>query len=209
MTTNMKIGSSKPEGLIKYYGLTDWWLSVFISQEREYIENRCQSIGLTQNKVTFSSLSVVDFLSSFSSWFVSKQDEIILKKIQVKLSELAKVNPVIKPGYLRGRHFSTFVADVEIFKTNNQAEEVEKLLLELVEATEVESKSLGYGVAPWYYEQLAILYRRNKNYSSEVAILERFASQKHSPGVKSHKLMDRLEKARTLSAKQRTDKKNP
>jgi pimeloyl-ACP methyl ester carboxylesterase len=45
---------------------------------------------------------------------------------------------------------------------------------------------------------LAIIHRKRKDYQNEVAILERFANQKHAPGVKPQKLLERLEKARTL-----------
>jgi len=53
-------------------------------------------------------------------------------------------------------------------------------------------------VAPWPYEQLAIIYHRTKDYTSEVHILERFARQRHASGVKPAKLLERLEKARML-----------
>ena len=55
-----------------------------------------------------------------------------------------------------------------------------------------------WGVAPWYYEQLAIIYRKRKGYDSELRILGRFAEQKHGPGIKPAKLLARLEKAKQL-----------
>jgi hypothetical protein len=56
-------------------------------------------------------------------------------------------------------------------------------------------------VAPWYYEQLAILYRKEKQYQQEVAILERYASKPKAPGVGPEKLAARLEKAKELLTK--------
>lgn len=76
----------------------------------------------------------------------------------------------------------------------NRLEDAEKLLLALVNATENESRSDGLGVAPWYYEKLAILYRKKKNLKAEIKILERFSRQKHAPGVTPPKLLARLEK---------------
>ena len=78
------------------------------------------------------------------------------------------------------------------------------LLLHLVNATETESKAAGsgWGVAPWYYEQLAILYRKEKRFADEVAILERYVSQPKAPGAGPSKLTARLEKARELSVPQ-------
>ncbi len=79
---------------------------------------------------------------------------------------------------------------------------MENLLLELVKATEAESAVNGMGVAPAYYSELAILYRKQKEYSKEISILERFAKQKHARGVMPAKLLERLEKAKELAATQ-------
>ena len=50
------------------------------------------------------------------------------------------------------------------------------------------------GVAACYYEKLAIIHREKKDLNAEIAILERFAGQKHAAGVKPSKLLARLEK---------------
>jgi hypothetical protein len=72
----------------------------------------------------------------------------------------------------------------------------EELLLKLVKADEDESTATGLGVAPAGYARLAIIYRRQGRYKDEIKILERFANQKHAPGVGPSKLLKRLEKAR-------------
>ena len=104
-----------------------------------------------------------------------------------------------KPGFYKGRHFTTFVEEVEALLRNEKLEKAEELLLHLVDATEEMSRATGTGVAPWYYEKLAAIYHRRLDYATEVAILERFAEQKHSAGSVPRKLEARLEKAR-LSA---------
>jgi len=73
-------------------------------------------------------------------------------------------------------------------------------LLELVEKEEAEDKIYKWGVAPAPYERLAILYRKDKNYFAEVAILERYVKQHHAPGVKPPRLLERLDKAKKLVA---------
>jgi hypothetical protein len=103
------------------------------------------------------------------------------------------------PGLYQGRHYSTYVQDIEVLKKNGNPQELESLLIELVNATETESKANGSGVAPAYYNELAILYRKQKDYSKEVSILERFAKQKHAPGAKPAKLLERLKKAKELA----------
>ena len=101
-----------------------------------------------------------------------------------------------KPGYVKGKHFTDYVDEVKQLLRDGNTSEVVALLLELVAATENESKAQGYGIAPWYYEQLAIVYRKMGSVNDEIAILERFAKQKHAPGVKPAKLLSRLEKLR-------------
>jgi hypothetical protein len=74
--------------------------------------------------------------------------------------------------------------------------EAKRLALLAIESTEDESHVMGCGVAPWYYEQAAIICRKMKDKAGEIAILERYARQKHAPGAKPAKLLVRLEKLR-------------
>ena len=62
--------------------------------------------------------------------------------------------------------------------------------------TEKEAMRNNCGVAPWYYEQLAIVYRKIKRLDDEIQILERYESQPKAPGVSPEKLAERLKKAR-------------
>lgn len=112
----------------------------------------------------------------------------------------ADVRPGDRPGYVRGRHFTEYVEEVRALKRRGEIQGAETLLLELVEATESESAYDGYGVAPWYYGELAKVYRSQRDPQKEVAILERFAAQKHHAGVRPRQLLQRLEKARSLAA---------
>lgn len=101
-----------------------------------------------------------------------------------------------EPGYYQGRHFSTYVEEVKALKRNKDLEKAEELLLQLVDATERLSMVTGMGVAPWYYSELAKIYRKRRDYASEVAILKRLSTQGHAPGSMPRQLMARLEKAR-------------
>ena len=107
-----------------------------------------------------------------------------------------------KPGYYKGRHFITYDGDVEKLKRKGNLKGAEALLLQLVAATEAESKATGCGVVSWYYEELAKIYRKRKDRKSEIAILERFAKKKHPPGAESQMesqiLIDRLKRAKQL-----------
>lgn len=104
------------------------------------------------------------------------------------------MNPKRELGYYKGRHYSTWVSDIENLKKSGKLEDVEMILLQLVSATEEEASFMEEGiVAPWYYEELAKIYRKQKDYAKEVAILEKYVEQPHG-GVKAAQLMERLSK---------------
>jgi hypothetical protein len=101
-------------------------------------------------------------------------------------------------GLVHGRHYTEYVEQVKQLKREVRYNEAERLLLELVDATEAENRVERRGVAPWYYEQLAIIYRKLGERRKEVEILERYAGQQHGRGAVPE-LLHRLEKARALA----------
>ena len=109
-------------------------------------------------------------------------------------------------GLVEGVHYTEYVEQVRQLKREKNHEEAIVLLYKLVDAVENESKVAGHrwGVAPWYYEQLAIIYRKEKRYADEVAILERYMKQTKVPGVGPHKLAERLSCAKELLRKNST-----
>lgn len=100
------------------------------------------------------------------------------------------------------RHYIDTVETVKQLKREKKHYEAIELLLKAVNATENESKEFeGWGLAPWYYEQLAIIYRKEKMYHKEVQILERYVNQKHTQATKELKLFERVDKAKKLLEK--------
>lgn len=63
--------------------------------------------------------------------------------------------------------------------------------------------NLGWGVEQWHYEQLAILYQKEKLHLEEVAILERYAAQPRYFSVCTRRLDARLVKAKDRLARGR------
>lgn len=102
------------------------------------------------------------------------------------------------PGNYKGKHFTEYVDSIVEMKRANENVEAINLLLNLVDAVETESKENNWGPAPWYYEQLAILFRKEKEHENEVGILERYIDTCKKYGVpngaKHSKLMERYEK---------------
>jgi hypothetical protein len=199
---HLRQSRSEVRGLIAHYRLVDWWLSSFTEEERDLIDERYQPMGMPSHALTqggyTSSQPAPEFLNGLASWFRSKQESSIFERIHSKIAELGREYPVAGPGYYNGRHYTTYVYDVESLRRQGLLEKVEELLIGLIVATEAEDQVDKRGVAPWYYEELAKIYRKQKDYAREVRILERFANQRHAPGAKPLKLMERLVKARAL-----------
>lgn len=110
---------------------------------------------------------------------------------------------ISKAGTVDGEHYTNKVEEVKQLKREGRNIEAIEILLRCVNATEAESRlaGKGWGVAPWYYEQIAILYRKQRLFDKEVEILERYANQPKAPGVGPKKLANRLIKARELLSK--------
>lgn len=98
------------------------------------------------------------------------------------------------PGLVDGKHYTTYVDTVKQLKREGKLDEAEALLLRLVDATEQEASVEGSGVAPGYYEQVAIVRSKRGDLEGELEILRRFARQQHAPGVLPAKLLLRKRK---------------
>ncbi len=168
---------NRVDGLLAYYGLQEWWFSSFSDNEREYIDNRYQPMGfqlhsLTKGIISETNISAPEFLNGLKTWFSNTSDPTICERIHLKLISISKGHPIERPGYFDRRHYTTYILDVENLINDRNLENAEKLLLNLVEATESENALKGEGVAPWYYEELARIYRKQKIFRKEVDILE-------------------------------------
>jgi hypothetical protein len=142
----------KIEGLIARYRLTDWWFSSFTEDERNLIDGRYQPMGMPPHTLTrgqyISSLPVTEFLNGLASWFRSRQDSSISKRIHSKIAELGRDHPIAEPGYYNGRHLTTYVNEVKSLKRQEKTKDAENLLVELVADTEAQDKVDKIGVAP-------------------------------------------------------------
>ncbi|MBK1685537.1 hypothetical protein [Rhodoferax fermentans] len=102
------------------------------------------------------------------------------------------------PGNFDGRHFSTYVDQVKTLRRLKRDDCAAALLLRLLPVIEEEAVSRGprWPVAPWYYEQLAIIYKKAKRFEDEVGILKRYVDAHACIEEKPfEKLVQRLQKA--------------
>jgi DNA polymerase-3 subunit epsilon len=91
---------------------------------------------------------------------------------------------------------ATLVETVRVAKRERRFDDACALLGEAVDREEQDSAKTGLGVAPWYYEQLAIVYRKLGLYDDELTVLERYDRQTKAPGMMPEQLKIRLEKVR-------------
>ncbi|MEO3433699.1 exonuclease domain-containing protein [Inquilinus sp. CAU 1745] len=82
---------------------------------------------------------------------------------------------------------------VTILKRERRYQEALALLLPTLDAME-KLENCALGVAPWYYEQCAIIYRKMGNDYAELEVLQRYAGQPKALGAGPAKLQERLEK---------------
>lgn len=101
------------------------------------------------------------------------------------------------------------IEKVKHLKRDESYFEAEQLLLEMISREEMnveifrEQSGQVLGVAPWCYEQLAIVYAKQGKLTEEISLLERFANQPHGPGVRTPRLLERLKKKRARLRKSR------
>lgn len=99
---------SEIKGEIGYFKLQDWWLSAFMQEERDHIEEIFHPMGadpsskpLTQGDLSYTSQTAAGLLQALAGWFNNPRDREIAKKITAKAEELAPAG-----GNVLDRHFT-------------------------------------------------------------------------------------------------------
>jgi len=87
------------------------------------------------------------------------------------------------------------VESVKRAKGEGRLVDAENELLQELDRQETQAGANNWGVAPWYYEQLAIIYAKEKRYIDEIAVLQRYDRQPKAPGAMPLQMHERLEKA--------------
>ena len=154
-------------GEIGFFGLQEWWLVAFTEADRGHICTRFQPIStvgpvnplIHGQIVTETNTDPTQFLYTLASWFHRPEDRSIRDRMVAKANELARINNIVKPGYVDGRHFSTYVEDVKQLKRENRLQEAESILVRLADAARAECAISGT-VLPTFYEQHLGIVRR-------------------------------------------------
>jgi DNA polymerase-3 subunit epsilon len=90
---------------------------------------------------------------------------------------------------------SALVDSIKQAKREHRFGDAESELLLELDRQEAQARAKNWGVAPWYYEQLAVIYSKQKRYGEEIAVLQRYDRQPKAPGAMPAQLKERLEKA--------------
>jgi hypothetical protein len=84
-------------------------------------------------------------------------------------------------GLYRGKFFHEWAPEVTRLKRQGEYDQAVQLLIELIRVIEEVDDAEPQPMVPpyFYYEQLAIIYRKKKDYDSEIELLERFVRREN------------------------------
>ena len=155
---------------------------------------------LTQGHVTHNPLSAPEFLLVLVKRVSNKS---VSQRIYAKVRELA---PGYLPGYVNNEHYYAVMKRAKNLIRDGKVEDADSLVDAAFTAFEAYSR-IGMSltqpgtVPPANYHDFAILYRKQRDYAREVAILELYMRQPRAPGKTPGELEERLHKARELLRK--------
>ena len=109
-------------------------------------------------------------------------------------------------GQVDGKHYTDHVRGYKDLKRDGKFDEACNLLKKLIKAAERETakferKGCSWALAPAYYWELAIVYRKLQLYAKECKILERYINHSSAVQERIPGFLARLEKARGLQSK--------
>lgn len=94
-------------------------------------------------------------------------------------------------GAVRGRYFPEWYGEVDWLRTTGREADAVALLLDILYATEAESRAEGVPVAPRAYHELAEIHAAGGDTAAEFAIVERFSRQNRAQGAVQSQLLAR------------------
>jgi tetratricopeptide (TPR) repeat protein len=196
------IGQVTDKGFIYFYNLQDWWLSEFTEKERDFISHRFNPCGysedcLSQEKCK-SPLSLTAFMYALNYAFFGLEYIAVNDRIEKKYKEIVNKFGEDQPGFISGRHFSTYVGKICELENNQDYENAVALLEKCIVSSEIEEQFIykRFSGGPYYYERLAIIYRKLNRPDKEIQILERYIKLKDGSENKKMKFLTRIEKVK-------------
>jgi hypothetical protein len=173
-----EFGKKQTGGMIRYFGLADWWQSAFTDEERRHIRETYQPLGasgdtLTTGNISYSSQSAAGFLHTLASWFHRPNDRPLAHKILAKAEEFADDAPVLD------RHFKCQTKLELYYKDRNQPGFLDKAMdacreqIALApEAAEAFRATYEDSPLPSHsgYGQLAVILEKQMRYEEAISL---------------------------------------
>lgn len=125
----------------------------------------------------------LDLLRAYSRWIV---------RATKQLNRPGTRQRAVGPGTVHGRHHSEFVEEVKDLRRGGREDAAQRLLLDLLDAVEAEASAREMTVAPWYYKQLAVSYRKTGDTEAEIGVLERYCGLTSARGTELEKRLQGL-----------------
>lgn len=172
--------SNKIGGDIGYFGLSEWWLSEFTIEERNYILKKFQPMGsegnsLVDGEISYTSQTALGFLSGLAGWFDNEKDRKIAYRVLKKAEELINEScNIIDVHFYCMNKIKIYYKDRDKDPNAlNQAIEACKKQMEI--APKVKNaflKEFDNDPLPAHtgFEQLCIIEEKRKNFESAINI---------------------------------------
>lgn len=119
-------------------------------------------------------------------------------RVTGQLYYYCKIRKEKQPGNYQKKYHSEYKEEIRQLKREGKNQKAIDLLSALIPVVEKEAEVKIQHPSPWYYEQLAILYRKEQENSKELSILKRyfqsFKKYRISKDKQSKKLVERYQK---------------
>lgn len=100
-------------------------------------------------------------------------------------------------GQYKGKLYSEYNDTIKILIKMGRLDEAEKLIIELINAIELDDRVSNLKLLTGYYANLANIYHKRKDIPNEIKILERFVEKNNNTRTTLH---DRLVSLRSVKA---------
>lgn len=102
------------------------------------------------------------------------------------------------PDSFNGSPYWQWAEEAEELRRKGNLAEAEAIMLRVLDALEQHQVAEGWNGVPYqYYERLAKIYRRQKRYADELAVLERYV-ERNSPSLPTQGALQRMSRVRQL-----------
>ncbi len=126
--------------------------------------------------------------------------------LKISADSLGKVEQVVfevdtsllktnKSGSAHLPNPAELIKEIKAMKEQQKFDQLERLLIHCITTSE---EATSFGASPWYYEQLADIYREQKAHKKEVIVLEKYLRKSKAPNHNRASLYKRLDEARAL-----------